>query len=107
MTADRTPDPFWDRVRTLFHQAVEASPRDRAALLASCTDAELRAEVARLLGQLDASDGFLERSVWDLVDAADAQWERVRIGPYRVVRQLGRGGMGAVFLAAREDDEFD
>jgi len=106
MTAEQFDATFWERVRTLFHAAVELAPGDRGALFDDC-DPALRTEVERLLEQHDAAAGFLEQSVWELVDTADTKWERVLIGPYRVVKQLGSGGMGTVFLASREDAEFE
>ncbi|MEA2238846.1 MAG: eukaryotic-like serine/threonine-protein kinase [Thermoanaerobaculia bacterium] len=107
MTADPVDAGFWERVRTLFHALIELPPAERTALLEKESDPSLRAEVERLVEQHEAAGGFLEQSVWELVDTADDKWERVRIGPYRVVRQLGSGGMGTVLLAAREDDEFE
>src|SRR3954471_15113050 len=99
MTAEPLDAPYGERVRTLYKAPGVLAPADRAPLLDDCGDPNLRAEVERLLAQNDASAGFLERSVWDLVDTADSKWERVLIGPYRVVRQLGHGGMGTVLLA--------
>ena len=66
----------------------------------------------RLLEAHDASDDFLEEAAEDVAapllpdswvpDAAPAT-----IGPFRVVREIGRGGMGTVFLALRADGQFE
>ena len=102
----------WDRVWSLFEAALERPAPERAALLdAACTgDPELRAEVERYLradaaapSLLDAGPG--EPAVGDpallRVDAPAVVGRAV--GPYRVIRELGRGGMGVVYLAERAD----
>jgi eukaryotic-like serine/threonine-protein kinase len=97
---------FWDEVRDLFHAAADAGPDTRKRLLTSAPP-RVREEVESLLAAHAESGDFLEQSVWELIDANDA--ERLigtSIGPYRVVRQLGHGGMGTVFLAVREHEEF-
>jgi len=97
---------FWDEVRDLFYAATEAPPEKRAALLANA-DTGVRREVESLLAAHDEPGEFLDRSVWALIDANES--ERLAgslIGPYRVVRPLGHGGMGTVFLAIREGGDF-
>ncbi|MDP9193354.1 MAG: serine/threonine protein kinase [Acidobacteriota bacterium] len=102
-----TDDAFWEQVRTLFHEASERDTAARAELLRGAEPA-VRAEVESLLSAHDEPTPFLEKSVWQLIDAQ--QGERLAgslLGPYRIVRQLGRGGMGTVFLATREDADFE
>ncbi len=102
-----TTNTFWEQVRTLFHSAAERDTAARAEVLAGA-DPLVRAEVESLLSAHDERTPFLEESVWQLIDAQ--QGERLAgslIGPYRVVRQLGRGGMGTVFLATRQDADFE
>lgn len=98
---------FWADVRALFQQAVE-HPREARETLLSGADPRVREEVESLLAAHDDETPFLvDRNVWQLIDAH--QGERLAgtsIGPYRVVRQLGHGGMGTVFLAVREQEEF-
>lgn len=97
---------FWDEVRDLFHAAADAGPDTRERLLGRA-DPGVRKEVESLLAAHEDTGDFLERSVWDLIESNDAQRLIGRhIGPYRVVRQLGHGGMGTVFLAIRDDEEF-
>jgi len=101
-------DPFWNQVRDLFQAAAELPPPARAAMLdRDCADARVRAEVDSLLAAHDESGTFLEKSVWDFIDAAEGdRLAGAMIGPYRVVRQLGHGGMGTIFLAIRDESEF-
>ncbi len=100
-------DAFWEQVRALFHEAAERDTAARAELLAD-VDPRVRAEVESLLSAHDESTPFLEESVWQLIDAQQGQrLAGSLIGPYRIVRQLGRGGMGTVFLATRQDEEFE
>jgi tetratricopeptide (TPR) repeat protein len=100
----KAPDPFWDEVRELFQAAAELPSEKRAELLQR-GDARVRAEVESLLAAHDESGAFLEKSVWDYIDAAEGdRLAGAMIGPYRVVRPLGHGGMGTIFLAVRGDE---
>lgn len=106
----------WRRVREVVDAVLEAgagtgggeSTSEVEALLArECgEDRELRSEVESLLAAHSAA-GPLDRSPFALLDDPPADPAGMRIGAYRVVREIGRGGMGAVFLAERADREFD
>ena len=100
------------RVDAVFDAALDLPTGERAAFLdRTCAgDAALRDAVERLLAAHDRSDGFLAAPaagfVAPLLDTPDAlEGMPERVGPYRVVRELGSGGMGTVYLAVRDDDQ--
>jgi tetratricopeptide (TPR) repeat protein/predicted Ser/Thr protein kinase len=101
-----TTGSFWPRVRQLFQEVMELEAGARAARIAACDDARVRAEVESLLAAHEET--FLESSLWEIVDQKrrDAL-SGATLGAYRIVRPLGEGGMGSVFLAVRDDAQFD
>ena len=100
----------WQRVDVLFHQALEVDSDRRAAWVTDACgdDLELRAELESLLAPsdltLDAVKGAVSKAADDLLDAESGMPER--IGAYRILRTLGQGGMGTVYLAERDDAQY-
>jgi eukaryotic-like serine/threonine-protein kinase len=106
-----TPDAgWWPRLEAVFHVAVDLPPDERLAFLdhACGTDAELRGEIEALLAA-DAPDRALriERLVCDDSPAGPDPFFGMRLGAWRVVDLIGRGGMGSVYRAERADGQYE
>jgi serine/threonine protein kinase len=97
------------RLREVFDAAAERDPADREAFLdhACAGDPALRAEVERmLLANSSTAPAWFEQPLQASLGsmegvAVPASLEGRQIGPYRLRRQLGSGGMGTVYLAER------
>ena len=91
----------------IFEAAIERPPADRRLWLRErcCMDQKVIEEVEALLVAHERAEGILEGSVGSRESGHDANHGR-RIGAYRVLRELGRGGMGVVYLAERDDGQY-
>jgi eukaryotic-like serine/threonine-protein kinase len=112
MSSDSAADRF-RRADALFAAALELPDAERARWVeAECAgDADLCRDVLDLLATHDRALGFLEQPpaalMADALDSATpASVDGSCVGPYRIERELGRGGMGVVYLAARRDPDL-
>ncbi len=99
----------WHRVDALLDDALDRAIADRDDYLRhACGDDDaLRQEVTQLLRACEQAAGFLESPARELGAALLAVPEQaLRIGPYVTAGIAGRGGMGVVYVAERDDDQF-
>ena len=118
---------IWKQIESIFELAADLPLNERDAFLANrCAEKpELRLEVEKLLKNADAAETFMESPVWTDSGFINSQVKKVIsnsfseekdqnpdltgsvLGPYRLESEIGRGGMGTVYLAERIDGEFN
>jgi hypothetical protein len=111
------PEDLWQRADQLLDEALDLPPGQRLPFLdrACGGDPQLRGLVGRLISAAEIEDpefksgGALQGPLGDIVRTELAEEESLAgtmVGRYRIVRELGRGGMAVVYLAERADGQF-
>ena len=100
----------WHRLQSIFHDAADMPPAERRPFVeAACGhDEELLVEVLAMLEQDASGHSLLDRNIAEIAHDTFAKSASVplilkNVGPYRIIRLLGEGGMGVVYLAERSD----
>ena len=106
---ESSPQPSWQRIQEVLEVALAADPSQQSSVLAAACqgDPQLLAAAQDALARFSDSDDLLGLPV--LTQSSEDQAELpsgARLGAYLVDRELGRGGMGIVYLAHRDDDAF-
>jgi serine/threonine protein kinase len=103
----------WQQVKQVLAVALELGPEERAAYLdrSYATDGSLRADIEplvasgqRLREEFLGKDDFAAAT--DVLQTGEMSWVGRRVGSYKVVEQIGEGGMGEVYRAFRADDQY-
>ncbi|HEY0003548.1 MAG TPA: protein kinase [Pyrinomonadaceae bacterium] len=114
MKSEESNPERWQRVEELFESALAHRPEERSAFLVEACggDEALRKQVQTLLESYEQAGSFIESHALGsqyeqtLIDDPSLAVIGRRIGSYKIVREIGRGGMGSVYLAMRADSEF-
>jgi eukaryotic-like serine/threonine-protein kinase len=104
----------WQQIKDVFQSAVELEKSQRTSFLdeACRGNLDLRNEVERLIGLHEQAGDFIETPASDstislnLFDQPTPPLVGRRLGSYEIVKEIGHGGMGAVYLGIRADEQY-
>src|SRR5262245_5750636 len=102
----------WQQIESIYQEAADLDPSEQEAFLdqACGTDLKLRKEVQDLLAadpEVDSAvEAVIQKEAEELADRASESVIGKRIGAYRVTAVIAAGGMGTVYRAVRDDDQF-
>jgi tetratricopeptide (TPR) repeat protein len=98
----------WPRVKQVLEAALAAAPEEREhAIHSACEgDEELRRQVEEYLRYETRAAALLPATAWREMLPPEDQPAPEHVGPWRIVKEIGRGGMGVVYLAERDDGEY-
>jgi serine/threonine-protein kinase len=111
--AEKDAGQHWEQLERLFHAALERAPAERAALLdeACARNPAQREEIEAMLKADADAEGVLDHPL-PLDEYSNESPPQIlvageQIGPWRILSELGRGGMGVVYLAERADGTYE
>jgi serine/threonine-protein kinase len=100
----------YQKAKKIFNEAAEMSVLDRQNFVAkSCEDdSTLRREIEKMLifADKESTTDTLEKNAFEIFSGKIQTKTPEQIGNYKIVREVGRGGMGAVYEAIRETEHF-
>jgi eukaryotic-like serine/threonine-protein kinase len=109
MNSGSAPDS-WEKLEKLFYAALEMHAQERVEFLDQACEGDtgMREQVESLLAAAGKTDGFLDRPVLEAVQEVNFSGAAIglHVGAYKILRVIGEGGMGIVYLAARADDLY-
>jgi eukaryotic-like serine/threonine-protein kinase len=103
----------WQKVKEVFLDALEIDTGKRNDFIAAACQGNttMQIEVESLIASHKAAEEIYDRPAAEMLTIFAGSPENFfappqRVGNYKIIREIGRGGMGAVYLAERDDEEF-